>query len=109
MGMYNYREAEEMYRKVVGRSKSKGYKVEDYFGRCTVMYPPHLLFFTVEDKNGELILYLNDYFNYNVLCYAKWGKGKRYGKTDYFNLIPVRLVILNARKKRIMRNRDGNI
>ena len=99
MGLYNYRKAEELYKKVVGRSKSKGYKVEDYFDRCMVMYPPHFLFSTVEDKNGKLILYLNDFFNYNVLCYNRGGKRERYGKTDYFNFIPVRLVLLKAERR----------
>lgn len=97
MGLYKFRKAEEIFKKVLG--KNKRYKVEDYFGRCMFMTAPQYIFSTIETRSGELVLYLHDYFNYNVLCYNPVNTRRKTG--DYSPLIPIKLVMLDINRMKL--------
>lgn len=93
MGMYKYRKAEEMYKKVLG----KGYKVLEFSG---MIHPTQLLFPIMYTEYGDKVLHLLEYFDYKVIEYiSKNNRGERHGIPEYFSVCPIRLILLKAERR----------
>lgn len=98
MGIYKYRKAEEMYKKVL--IEKMGYKVQGFPERLMIMSPAQLLFPTVYNIYGDNVAHLQEYLGYNVLEYIQRNEdGERCSNPRYFPCTPVRLVLLKVERR----------
>ena len=96
MGLYNYRKAEEMYKKVPG----KGIKALEFSVMNLVISPAQLLFPRVYTEYSDKVLHLLEYFDYKVIEYIpRNNRGERHSIPEYFSVCPIRLMLLKAERR----------